>query len=77
MKKILRHTKKFFVILIGSTVIAVGILLLVLPGPGLLVIIFGLVILASEFAWAKSVLDTTKTHYEKTKSKVLNKRLSK
>jgi hypothetical protein len=35
--------------LIGAVLVAVGVLLLVLPGPGLLVVLLGLVILASEF----------------------------
>jgi uncharacterized protein (TIGR02611 family) len=33
-----------------------GVLMLVLPGPGLLAIIAGLAILATEFAWAEAVL---------------------
>lgn len=74
MDKVIRHTKKFFVALIGFTLVGVGILLLIFPGPGLLVIILGLVVLASEFAWAKTALVKTKGHYEKTKSKLTNKK---
>jgi hypothetical protein len=33
--------------------------MLALPGPGVLVIILGLVILATEFAWAERMLDRT------------------
>jgi tellurite resistance protein TerC len=36
----------------GFSVLAVGVALLVLPGPGLLVIAIGFAILAREFAWA-------------------------
>ena len=42
---------------IGATVLLFGIALLVLPGPGLLVILAGLGILAFEFAWAKRLLE--------------------
>lgn len=74
MRKVLRHTKKFFVLLIGVTIIVIGALMLVLPGPGIVVIIFGLVVLASEFAWAKSTLDKAKGHYESTKNKITKKK---
>ena len=45
---------------LGFTVLAVGLVLLVTPGPGLLVIIAGLAILAHEFAWAAIALDKAK-----------------
>jgi len=38
---------------IGGTVVLVGIVLLVTPGPGVLIIAAGLAILAIEFAWAR------------------------
>ncbi len=46
---------------VGFAVLAVGIVLLVTPGPGLLVIIAGLAILAHEFAWAAKALEKAKT----------------
>ena len=42
---------------VGTLVIALGIVLLPLPGPGWLVIFAGLAILASEFTWAERLLD--------------------
>ena len=48
--------RRILILLIGSTVVAFGVLLLVLPGPGILVIIVGLAILATEFAWAEALL---------------------
>ena len=41
----------------GSMVIAAGAILLVLPGPGWLLIFLGLGIWATEFSWARSLLD--------------------
>ncbi len=38
---------------VGSTVLAVGVVLIVLPGPALIVIPIGLAILSVEFAWAR------------------------
>ncbi len=48
--------RKIVIAVIGSTVIVVGIALLVLPGPAFIVIPIGLLILATEFAWARRVL---------------------
>lgn len=48
-----KSVKKIFFIVSGSTVISVGIIMLILPGPGVLVIIFGLTLLAVEFVWAR------------------------
>jgi uncharacterized protein (TIGR02611 family) len=41
----------------GFTVLVLGVAMLVLPGPGLLVIVVGLTILALEFAWAERMLE--------------------
>ena len=38
---------------VGSTVLAVGVALIVLPGPAIIVIPIGLMILSAEFAWAR------------------------
>jgi uncharacterized protein (TIGR02611 family) len=46
--------------LVGVAVIALGIVLLPLPGPGWLVVFLGLGILATEFAWAERLLDYAK-----------------
>ena len=48
--------RKFLVALIGGTVVLFGILLIVLPGPAVLVVPLGLAILATEFAWARILL---------------------
>jgi len=45
--------KKFFIALIGGTVLLLGVAMLALPGPGLLVIAGGIAILATEFIWAR------------------------
>lgn len=45
--------KRLAVGVVGVVLVGVGVLLLVLPGPGLLVVLLGLVILASEFPAAE------------------------
>lgn len=41
---------------VGGALVLVGLALLVLPGPGIPLLILGLAVLATEFAWAQSVL---------------------
>jgi uncharacterized protein (TIGR02611 family) len=41
----------------GFTVLAAGLAMLVLPGPGIPVIVIGLALLALEFAWAERMLE--------------------
>lgn len=44
-----RHAKRGVVLVIGSAVLVTGIVLLVIPGPGMLMVLAGLLILAREF----------------------------
>ncbi|HEY6641595.1 PGPGW domain-containing protein [Povalibacter sp.] len=46
--------------LVGGTVLLVGILMIVFPGPAIVVIPAGLAILGLEFAWAKHWLHKVK-----------------
>ena len=48
--------RRLMVLVIGSIVLIAGLLMLVLPGPGILVIIVGLAILATEFVLAERLL---------------------
>lgn len=57
----------------GVTVLICGLILLVIPGPGLLVIVAGLVILSLEFEWAKRYLHKARTQLDKVKEKVKNR----
>jgi hypothetical protein len=59
--------RKIVVAVIGSTIVLVGIALLVLPGPATIVIPIGLIILASEFAWARHVLHRGKHAVDKAR----------
>ena len=56
--------------LLGFTVVLIGLAMLVLPGPGLLVIAAGLGMLALEFAWAERVLERTLERMTETGSRV-------
>jgi len=45
--------RRIVVAVIGGTVLLGGVIMLVTPGPGVLIVLLGLAILAIEFAWAK------------------------
>ena len=45
--------RKCVVAIMGGTVLLIGIIMIVTPGPAIVVIPTGLAILATEFAWAK------------------------
>ncbi len=49
----MQRIKRIVVTVVGGTVLALGVALIVLPGPAFLVIPAGLAILAIEFAWAR------------------------
>ena len=71
---IVRNTKRTAVMVVGGLLVVAGVALLVLPGPGLLLIIAGLAVLATEFVWAERVLDSTKRRAASA-SKVVGRRV--
>ncbi len=48
--------RRIVVAVIGGTVLLIGIAMVVLPGPAIIVVPFGLGILGLEFAWARTWL---------------------
>ncbi len=48
-----KKAKRLIAAVIGGAVLAVGLAMVVLPGPAIVVIPVGLAILATEFAWAR------------------------
>ncbi len=55
-----RSGKRVAVTVLGFAVLIAGAIMLVTPGPGVVVILVGLTILASEWAWAERALDRAK-----------------
>ena len=51
-----RTIKRIIVFVVGMTVLALGILMIVGPGPAIVVIPLGLAVLATEFVWARRLL---------------------
>ena len=48
--------RKLVYSVIGATVVLIGVVMIVLPGPAFIVIPLGLAILASEYAWARRIM---------------------
>jgi uncharacterized protein (TIGR02611 family) len=67
---VLRSGKRIAVTVLGLALIVGGLVLLVLPGPGILVIIAGLAVLGTEYAWARRALSETKSRAGKVKDRL-------
>ncbi|MEU0536266.1 PGPGW domain-containing protein [Amycolatopsis tolypomycina] len=52
-----KQTKRILITVAGAVLLLVGVLLLVLPGPGLLLVLAGLLVLASEFPALERYVD--------------------
>ena len=63
----MRRLKTIITALVGFTILAIGAAMLVLPGPGLIVIGFGLLVLSAEFVWARRALDRMKDQAQKAR----------
>lgn len=55
-----RNIRRLVVFVIGATLVAFGIVLIVTPGPAMIVIPLGLAVLGSEFVWARRLLKRIK-----------------
>lgn len=72
--KTYQQAKRVVRIIVGFTVLAIGVALLVLPGPAFIVIPIGLAILATEFVWARRLLHHVRERAEKVRDSVVNSR---
>ena len=57
LRWIAQSVKRLVVLVVGIGLLGAGIAMIPLPGPGILVSVLGLIILATEFAWAERALD--------------------
>ena len=57
---IARNSKRAAVSVVGGALVVLGLAMLVLPGPGILVIALGFAVLGTEYAWAAAALQRTK-----------------
>lgn len=57
--------RKVIVLIVGGLTLLVGIVMIIAPGPAVVVVPLGLSILATEFSWARRWLDTL-THHSRS-----------
>jgi uncharacterized protein (TIGR02611 family) len=60
MRFIWRSSRRAAVFVLGVALLAVGLVMFVTPGPGIVLVVAGLAVLATEFAWAEHLLDKAK-----------------
>lgn len=60
LRFIARSSKRVAVSVVGGAFVVGGLAMLVLPGPGILVVAIGFAILGTEYAWAALALERTK-----------------
>jgi uncharacterized protein (TIGR02611 family) len=61
-RRSVNHPYRIVVGVVGALIVALGIAAIPLPGPGWLIVIAGLFVLATEFLWAERLLEFTKQH---------------
>jgi hypothetical protein len=61
---------RVFIGVLGGAITVLGAFALVAPGPGVLILLAGLGILATEFAWASRAMSKTKTIAQTAADKV-------
>jgi tellurite resistance protein TerC len=58
-----KHLRRVIVVIVGASILIVGVLMSVLPGPAVVVIPAGLALLATEFVWARKLLQRLKRKF--------------
>ena len=69
-----RNAKRIAVSVAGGVLVLLGVVMLVLPGPGVVFILAGLALLATEYVWAQRALNYAKQKAEQAKDKVMRRK---
>ena len=70
--KTIRQARKLIVFVVGLTLLLCGVVMLVTPGPGLLLILAGLGLLAVKFVWARRLLRKIKAKGEELRGTIFD-----
>lgn len=65
------QARRILLILVGFTLLALGIIMIFTPGPGTPVILMGLGLLAAEFVWARRIMERVKRETARLKDTFL------
>ena len=72
--KTVKQAKRLIKVVVGFTVLLLGLIMLVTPGPGIAAIVGGLAILATEFIWAKRLINRFGNEANNLKNSIFNTR---
>ncbi len=75
--KTVQQAKRLIKVVMGFTVLALGCIMLVTPGPGIVIIILGLAILGTEFVWAKKLMKRFEKEAVNVKNSFVNNYINK
>lgn len=65
------QARRTIILLLGSSILLLGVAMLVLPGPAILVIPLGLAVLAMEFTWAARWLTRYRKTFDEARSRIV------
>ena len=66
--KTVKQAKRLITVVVGFTIVLIGIIMLVTPGPGLAAIVMGLALLGTEFLWARRLMKRFNHHANNIKN---------
>lgn len=72
VKQFLTISRKISITAIGGILVVGGLLLFFLPGPGIIVLLGGLALLASEYSWAKKWLEQVRARFKQVSDRLRN-----
>ncbi|HEY2820282.1 MAG TPA: PGPGW domain-containing protein [Candidatus Acidoferrum sp.] len=64
------QVRRAFRVVAGFTLLLAGVVMIITPGPGWLVIFLGLSLLAAEFIWARRLMERMKREGERVRDAV-------
>ena len=64
MDKVIRHSRRVAIAIIGGAIILVGLVLIPYPGPGWLIVFAGFAVLSTEFEFATRALAWLRQKYD-------------
>lgn len=67
-----KTVRRLLILLIGGTMVLIGLAMFFTPGPGVLVILIGLALLATEFIWARILLRKFKEKAQSVSTNMTN-----
>lgn len=70
LNRVARQTWRIVVLVVGLTLVAAGVVMLVVPGPGIAAILAGLALLSTEFAWARRLLAYARRRFNAARDQV-------